>query len=450
VVWYKPSTWGESEARTLTAENNGRYLLDFAHGGGAFETAHVSQERALTLSYVFAAVRVIAGTISTLPLKSYRDLGDSRQPMATLPRLFEDLRTSGQLRPWLHRFFASLALRGNAFGLIVSRDGFGFPTAIDWLDPSRVTINDAIPGRPEYIFDGRLVRREDIVHVPWFPLPGQVLGLSPIGAFARTMGTGLHAETYGSDWFAGGGFPPGTFRNTEKQLISAEEAEVLKARLVASIRSRKPIVYGKDWEYNPVNVPAGEAQFLQTIKATATQIAHIYGIPPEEIGGETGSSMTYATVELNQIKLAGALRQWMVTFEEAMFGLLPERQYVRFNADALVRTDLRTRWEVNKIRVAMGAASIDEIRMQEDEPLLPTGRGRGSWFPRIRRLYPIRTNRPQWWASLGEWDSPCLSRSAGSRRAASRCVPLRRRSAPSAAMRRSSTSRRRTSAASSR
>jgi hypothetical protein len=145
VVWYKPSTWGESEARTLTAENNGRYLLDFAHGGGAFETAHVSQDRALTLSYVFAAVRVIAGTISTLPLKSYRDLGDSRQPMATLPRLFEDLRTSGQLRPWLHRFFASLALRGNAFGLIVSRDGFGFPTAIDWLDPSRVTINDAIP-----------------------------------------------------------------------------------------------------------------------------------------------------------------------------------------------------------------------------------------------------------------------------------------------------------------
>jgi hypothetical protein len=64
-----------------------------------------------------------------------------------------------------------------------------------------------------------------------------------------------------------------------------------------------------------------------------------------------------------------------------MFGLLPERQYVRFNADALVRTDLRTRWEVNRIRVAMGAASIDEIRMQEDEPLLPDGQGQGFLVP---------------------------------------------------------------------
>jgi HK97 family phage portal protein len=375
VVWYKPSTWGQSEARTLTAENNGQYLLDFAHGGGAFESAHISQDRALTLSYVFAAVRVIAGTISTLPLKGYRDLGDTRQPMGTLPKLFEDLRLAGQLRPWLHRFFASLALRGNAFGLVISRDGFGYPTVIDWLDPSMVTVNDSVPGRPEFVYNGRLVRREDIVHVPWFPLSGHTLGLSPISAFARTMGVGLHAETYGSDWFHGGGFPPGTFRNTEKQLVSAEEAEVLKARLVSSIRSHKPVVYGRDWEYNPISVPPGEAQFLETIKATATQVAHIYGIPPEEIGGASGASLTYSTVELNQLKLAANLRQWMVIFEDAMFGLLPERQFVRFNADAMVRTDLKTRWEVNAIRVNLGLASRDEIRAQEDQPPLPDGQG---------------------------------------------------------------------------
>jgi HK97 family phage portal protein len=383
LVWYKPSTWGQSaveESRTLTADNNGAYLLaDFGHGGDS--TPHVSQQRALSLSSVFAANRVIAGTVSTLPLKAYRDLGDIRQPMPSLPKLFEDLRASGQLRPWLHRFFTSLALRGNAFGLIVSRDGFGYPTAVDWLDPALVS-PDERPGRPfGWLWNGREVPREDIVHVPWFTLPGQVLGLSPIAAFAQTMGVGLHAQSYASDWFAGGGFPPGTFRNTEKQLVSPEEAEVLKARLVQSIRTRKPIVYGKDWEYNPISVPPGEAQFLETIKATATQVAHIYGLPPEEIGGETGSSMTYATVELNQIKLAGALRQWMVTFEQAFSALLPERQYVRFNADALVRTDLRTRWEVNKIRLGVGAANLDEIRAQEDQTPLPNGQGQAYRIP---------------------------------------------------------------------
>lgn len=377
MVWYKPSTWGQQqESRTLTGDNTGGYLLpDFGHGGGGFETLHISQHRALSLSYVFAAVRVIAGTISTLPLKGYRDLGETRDPMNTLPQLFEQLRLSGELRPWLHRFFASLALRGNAYGLIISRDGFGFPTVIDWLDPSAVTINDAIPGRPEYVYNGRLVPRENIVHVPWFPVPGSVYGLSPISAFAQTLGVGLHAQSYASDWFAGGGFPPGTFRNTEKQLVSQEEADVLKLRVVQSIRSRKPLVYGKDWEYKPISVPPGEAQFLETIKASASQVAHIYGLPPEEIGGESGGSLTYATVELNMLKLAGALRPWMVMFEDAMFGLLPERQYVRFNADALVRTDLKTRWEVNQIRVQMGVASVDEIRAQEDQKPLPNGQG---------------------------------------------------------------------------
>lgn len=377
MVWYKPSTWGQSETRTLTGDNNGQYLLaDFGHGGGAFETANVSQARALSLSYVFAATRVIAGTISTLPLKGYRDLGDSREPMGSLPKLFEDLRRSGQLRAWLHRFFTSLALRGNAYGLIISRDGFGYPAVIDWLDPAAVTINDAIPGRPDYVYRGRVLPRENILHVPWFALPGQETGLSPIAAFAQTLGVGLHAQSYASDWFASGGFPPGTFQNTEKQIVSPEEAQVLKGRLVQSIRSRQPLVYGRDWKYDALSVPPGEAQFLETVKATATQVANIYGIPPEEIGGETGSSMTYATVELNQIKLAGALRPWMVTFEEAFFALLPERQYVRFNADALVRTDLRTRWETNKIRVELGAANLDEIRAQEDQPPLPNGQGK--------------------------------------------------------------------------
>ena len=375
MVWYKPSTWGQSEeSRTLTAENNGGYLLaDFAHGGENWTT--VSQQRALSLSSVFAANRVIAGTVSTLPLKAYRDLGDTRQPMATLPQLFEQLRTSGQLRPWLHRFFTSLALRGNAFGLIISRDGFGFPTVIEWLDPALVSVDDRPNVRPGWLFNGREVPREDMVHVPWFTLPGQVLGLSPIGAFATTMGVGLNAQTYASEWFQNGGFPPGTLQNTEKQLISVEEAQIIKARTVQAIKTRQPLVYGRDWKYDPISVPPGEAQFLETIKATATQVAHIYGLPPEEIGGDTGSSMTYATVELNQIKLAGALRQWMVTFEEAFSALLPERQYVRFNADALVRTDLMTRWQVNRIRLEVGAANLDEIRAQEDQTPLPNGQG---------------------------------------------------------------------------
>jgi HK97 family phage portal protein len=102
----------------------------------------------------------------------------------------------------------------------------------------------------------------------------------------------------------------------------------------------------------------------------------VYGIPPEMIGGEAGSSNTYANVEQQQINFVMfTLRPWLVRLETAFSALLPDRQYVKFNSDALIRADLKTRWEVNQIRVNLGAASLDEIRAQEDEPPLPNGQG---------------------------------------------------------------------------
>jgi hypothetical protein len=69
------------------------------------------------------------------------------------------------------------------------------------------------------------------------------------------------------------------------------------------------------------------------------------------------------------------LRPWLVALETAFSALLPDRQYVRFNSDALIRADLMTRWRVNEIRLRVGAANIDEIRAQEDQPPLPNGQG---------------------------------------------------------------------------
>jgi hypothetical protein len=98
-------------------------------------------------------------------------------------------------------------------------------------------------------------------------------------------------------------------------------------------------------------VPPEEAQFVETMKLTTNQIAAVYGIPPEMIGGESGSSMTYANVEQQQINFVMfTLRPWLVRLEHAFSALLPDRQYVKFNSDALIRADLKTRWEVNQIR----------------------------------------------------------------------------------------------------
>ena len=222
---------------------------------------------------------------------------------------------------------------------------------------------------------GQLVPSADIVHIPWFCLPGQELGLSPIQAFAVTMNIGLYAQNYASDSFEAGGIPPGTFQN-QSQTVDADQANTIKARLGAAIRTRETIVYGKDWTYTPISVSPKDAQMVEAGNWTANMIAGIYGVRPEKIGGVAGTSLTYATVEQNQLEYTtSTLRFWAELLEGHFFGMLPDKQYVRFNLDALVRADLSTRWATYEIGRRIGAISVDEIRKLEDLPALPNGEG---------------------------------------------------------------------------
>lgn len=346
---------------------------------GGVSQAAVSQDRALTLAPVYSATSLIAQDIATLPVDGFRSVGDVRQPMPRLPALFDLLVTDGTIVPWLHQCMVSLLLRGNAVGLITSRDGFGFPTAITWLDMSDVNVIDTMPSGPGsytmplWYWMGRQVDRADLVHIPWYKLPGRVLGLSPIAAFAATVNAGLNVTDYGNTWFEGGGFPPGTFENSDME-INQEQASAIGARLDAARKRRRPLVYGKGWKYTAISVPPEEAQFVESAHLNANMIAAIYHVPADWIGGQSAGGLHYSTAEQDQTQyVLHAIRPWVETLEKAFFALLPERQYVRLNLRALLRADLKARFEAYQIAAGIGLMTIDEMRALEDLPPLPAG-----------------------------------------------------------------------------
>lgn len=348
--------------------------------GGPLRPASVSVDQALGLVPVFAAVRLLASQVASLPLQTYRKTGDTRQKINPWP-LFVHPSVQGTLYDWLHRCMTSLALRGNAFGYITQRDRDQYPTMIEWLHPDDVRVDDRMPSgpgsytSPVWYWQGRVIPAEDLLHIPWFTVPGRVLGLSPIGACAATISTGLSAMNYTSDWFDSGAVPPGEFKNTGKR-VNQEEADIISARLNAAIKRRRPLVYGSDWEYKPIAVAAHEAKFIETMRMNATQIASIYGIPPEMIGGEAGGPLTYNTVESNAAGLEKfTLRPWLTLLEAAFFALMPRPQYVKFNVDSLLRTDLQTRMASYQTGRQIGLYNIDEARAIEDLPPLPNGEG---------------------------------------------------------------------------
>lgn len=349
--------------------------MQFNVGGPAHPSRQAGvggADGALRLAPVYACVRVLADGVAKLPLQQYRDTG-ARKVKMPAGQLLSQPSAYGSLYDWLFIAMTSLALHGNAYGLITSRDGYGYPTSIEWLPPEKVSVVDSDPWNPakaRFYYAGRPVDRGDLLHIRAFALPGRTEAVSPMRSFQMLIESGQSALAYGADWYRAGGFPPGTFANTEYE-VDEEQSEKIKAKLVRAQRRREPLVHGRDWKYTPVTVPPNEAQFIEAQQLTATQIAVVYGVMPRKAGGIHGDSQTYSNVSMDQLsEVTETLDPWLVRFETALDGCLPSAQCVSFNRDARIRYDITTRYNVYRTARDIGALNVDELReLEEREPL---------------------------------------------------------------------------------
>jgi len=343
---------------------------DWSDTGLSDRNTRVSPERAIYLAPVFASLRHIVDFISTLPVDSYRTKADgSRQP-AELPELLrvQDGISMPGLNQWLGQAAYGLAAYGNAVGYVHSADALGLPAVVHWLKREDWNFEEFTK---QWFANGTPVPTSRIVHIPWMVPPGHTIGLSPIEHFAAITRAGLSAQEY-ADVRRGGGIPPSILKNNKLTLDTEQAARVREAAMVAFASSR-PFVTGADWDLSVPMIPPSHANFIETLKLTATQIAAIYGIDPREIGGETAQSLTYTNDESRALNRAANMRPYLVRLESAVNRLLPEAQRIKLNVDATIRTDTKTRVEIEQMELNMGTRSVNEVRALEDRPPVPGG-----------------------------------------------------------------------------
>lgn len=348
----------------------------------------------LRLVPVYAATSLIADLVSTAPLRVFREGSDgSRTLLSSQPQIVTNPSPYGSRIDWLHQCLTSMLLRGNAYGYITSVDGAGRPQQIQWLNPDDVTVVEEQADwfhTPHYFWRGRPMDRDLVVHIPAYTFPGSVVGYSPLALFKLQIETGLRAQQHGDDWFKNGASPSGQFKNTSKTL-TPDEAATAKQRFKASVSKQDVLVTGADWDYTQLSVKAGESQFLETIKANATQIAAIYRVSPEDIGGETGTSLTYKTLEQDQAKLtARTLGVWCARVEQALTDRLPRPQYARFDLDQLSQGDKTSRMVAHAAALAAGIETNAEARAAEDKPPLTPDEVQ-QWLEWYRKSAPTVT-----------------------------------------------------------
>lgn len=323
-----------------------------------------------------SAVNLLSTVVASLPLEVYVGKGRSQRP-AKRPAWLDD--PSGErygIEDWLKLWMSSAAYTGNVVLHIVARDGNYKPSVVDVVDTSTVIVRNE-DGVRSWFIGGKRVSREDIVHYRRWPVPGKLMGMSPIERHASAFGVAIAAERFGHQWFAEGAHPSQVL--TTDQPIDASTASAIKQRMLDTLQgSRGPAVLGSGMKLESFQVAPEESQFLETQSFTAAQVCRILGPGIAEIlGYKTGDSMTYKNREQLALDLLSyAIDPWLVDLERQLSRMLNgpgvstmSGSWVRFNRNALLRTDLLTRYQAH--RIALGPIepweTANEVRDYEDQ-----------------------------------------------------------------------------------
>jgi HK97 family phage portal protein len=339
----------------------------------------VGVHRSMSNLAVLACVRLLADTIASLPWKAYKR-GRNGIPIEVKPQptILRQPFPNFDLFQYKWMMVASMALRGNFYGYVTSRDNRMQPTAVLPLHPDIVFLER----RPDILmwFDpiyrimGERVPEEDMVHIRRFTMPGEPWGLSPVRQAAVAIGMGLAAEEYGFRYFKESANPSGLLM-TDQDLDETAVTRQQQNWITTHGGRRLPAVLTSGFKWQNLSITPEESQFLATRKFQRSEIAMMYGIPPHMIGDVEKTTSWGTGIEQQNIgAITYTFRAWTSPIESVFSAFLPAQQYVKFDYNALLRGDIKTRYAAYDQAIHSGWLNVNEVRSKEEmEPIGPDG-----------------------------------------------------------------------------
>lgn len=372
-IWWTRSGVREQRYNGFTASFSNPPIPPNSAAGSYSDVSLAQAEVSMQTVAMWAAVDLISSLSSELPIDVFRGSGRDKQQIP-IPAYLQDPAGDGYgVEDWIAQLLVSWLLRGNVNGKVVARSpgaNGGFPTQVSLYHPDTVMGWYGADGRPEWRVSGRPITDvANMWHKRCYPVPGRLMGLSPVAQQAATIGLTLTATQFGYQWFKDGAHPSGMLTNSEQDLTGTNTVQKVKDKFMAAVwGTREPLVMGKGWKYQQIQINPEESQFLETNKFTSAQVARMFGPGVAEVlGYESGGSLTYSTVEgRSQHLLVYALNKWLRRVDRILTGMLPRGTYARLNRSALLEPTVLDRWRVYQIQLATKARFINEVRDDED------------------------------------------------------------------------------------
>ncbi|SNY29002.1 phage portal protein [Paractinoplanes atraurantiacus] len=370
-VWTRMASWlGYGQQRAAQIDPLVAALTQRYAGYGM----PVSPESAARKVAVGSTIRLITNTGRTMPVHAYRGTGGATEELPT-PAILEDPDGTGRgIDDFIAQALWSLAARGNLMVHVLTVNGSGRPETIEVLNPDLV--------HPEVDGDGALwwkpmsgprIPGRRVKHVRLFPVPGVVMGLSPIEQHAATIGAGIAAEKFGSDFFDAGGHPTALLKSAAP--LSQSQSDRVKSKFRIAAASREPVLLPDGIEYEQIQVKPNESQFLDAQEYSSAECCRIFGPGfAEALGYETGGTYTYTNAVDSDVKLLKySLDAYLTPIDRVLTWCLPKLHYVKLGRESLLRMNPLDRFRLYEIGSRIGIDTPNDQLALEDRPPVPWG-----------------------------------------------------------------------------
>ena len=355
---------------------------------GAIDTdsgVNVNEDKALTISAVYACVRVISEAYSVLPKHVYtKKDARTREELSEHPiqRLI-GFQPSEYCTPfdYFNTQLATVLLWGNAFS-IIHRDKNYIPNELEIIHPKDVTIVTVPVDKDNKIknkllayrlTDGRIIMPYDMLHFKGLGFDG-VQGRSIVAYYAKeSLGLTIATEKFGARFF-GKNTNISTYFTTAGTL-----SDKAFERLSNDIKDltgmdntfKRPPILEQGLDLKNVTIPPEQAQFLGTRQHQVEEVCRWFKVQPhliQHLLRSTNNNIEQQSIEF----VIHTVLPWVVRIEQEMnLKLFTTKEmmkvYIKTNIGGLLRGDMNAQKEYYKTMVQNGIWSPNEVRELQDK-----------------------------------------------------------------------------------
>jgi len=350
------------------------------------ERNEITNHKALMVSTYYACNKVLAETISTLPLKFYERTPDGGREEYSSYFLAKTLKKPNVLQnnvEFLETMVTHINMRGNHYAGINFASGY----------PSELVLMNPLSMKP-LVENGKFLYRYypsegtprdyqpwQILHNKNFTIDG-FTGISPIKMARSAIDLALESEKHGYSYFKNGSRTSGFLKHPG--ILSKDAQDRLKKSWVNKTTDEEKFkvqILEENMEFKASSLSNEDSQYLQTRQFEVEDVARFLRVPLELIG-HPAKTASYNSVEQFMLSFViHSIRPWLVKTETNYNSkLVPEEDqdhiFCEFTVDGLLRGDVMTRYRAYQLGRAGGWLSPDDIRAKENQKPLPNGKGK--------------------------------------------------------------------------